>query len=73
MRNMQSSRELSVLVVRLQMFLGSTFKHRMAFAFRGFEGNNGNPRNLEGIQILIAEELQYLAPAPSRKWFQVFA
>lgn len=43
---MQSSRELSVLAVELQMLLGSVFKHRMAFAFRGFEGNNGKPASL---------------------------
>lgn len=30
-RNMQSRRELSVLDVRLQIFLASPFKHRMAF------------------------------------------
>lgn len=65
-RNIQSSRELSVLAVRLQMVLASTFKHRIAYVFRGFEVSTRNPttlrENLEfdcsGMSYLILHLLQ---------------
>lgn len=56
---MWSSRELSVLAVRLQMFLASTFKHKMAFAFRCFEGNNGNPTALKENSDLDCSGMSY--------------
>lgn len=65
-RNMQSSRELSVLAVGLQMVLASTFKHRIAYVFRSFEVNTGNPTTLRenldfdcsGMSYLISYLLQ---------------
>jgi len=56
---MQSSREPSVLAVGLQMFLASTFKHRMVFAFRNFEGYNGNPTALRGNSDFDCSGMRY--------------
>lgn len=57
---MRSGREPSVLAVGLQMCLASTFKHRMALAFRDFEGNNGYPTALRENSDFDCSGMKYL-------------